>query len=62
MPADAAIAEARRQNSKIPVHRKLRVIGSFKVEIEIIEIFAVLSKTKELDIPKKERTTLVKKP
>lgn len=57
IPFDANIALASKQNSTIPEHRKLITIGSFIFGIIINEKLFILSKIKELDIPKTEFKT-----
>ncbi len=46
IPAEEKIAADNRQNSNIPEHIKLIIIGSFRLGTRIIDIFAMLSKEK----------------
>jgi hypothetical protein len=62
MPTEERIAETKRQNSSVPVQRKLKVIGSASFETKIVDVFVTESKTKELLTPNKDNNALEEKP
>lgn len=62
IPTEERIAETNRQASRMPEQRKERIIGSFRLETRIVEVFVVVSNTNKLFIPKKESKALDKNP